>query len=62
MWPKDFRKIYHPEPKILNSLVNAHMDMSKCRADPTKGGSAKSTFFARVCLPKWLIGLKKYDY
>ena len=27
MSPKPFRKIYHPEPKILNSLVNClHTD------------------------------------
>ena len=48
---KDLRKISHPEPKILNSLVNcgrthahthAHTDKCKSRADPTRGGSAKN--------------------
>ena len=38
MSPEDFRKISHPEPKILNSLVNCgrtdgHTDTSKSRAD-----------------------------
>ena len=52
MSPRCFRKISHPEPKILNSLVNctlthrhtdAHTHRCKCRADPTRGGSAKNT-------------------
>ena len=45
MYPKDFRKIYHPEPKILTSLVNcAQTVRAKCRADPTSSGSAKNVF------------------
>ena len=55
MSPKDFRKISHLEPKILNSLVNwshththtrTHTQTDKCksRADPTRGGSAKNMF------------------
>ena len=47
MSPKDFRKICHPEAKILNSLVNcAHSDgqtvRTRCRADPTSSGSSKN--------------------
>ena len=46
MSPKDFRKISHLEPKILNSLVNCgrthgrtHTRTDKCKsgADPTRG-------------------------
>ena len=48
MSPKNFRKISHLEPNILNSLVNwsqtdRHTDKCKSRADPTRGGSAKNT-------------------
>ena len=45
MPPKDFRKIYHPEPKILNSLVNCtqtHTGVNLGLA--TRGGSAKKGF------------------
>ena len=51
MSPKDFRKICHPEVKILKSLVNCgHSDTqtdrqtveTRCRADPTPSGSAKN--------------------
>ena len=51
MSPKDFRKICHPEVKILKSLVNCgqtdrhsdrHSDETRCRADPTSSGSAKN--------------------
>ena len=50
MSPKDFRKIYHPEPKILNSLVNcghthAHTDARtsvNLELTPPEGGSAKN--------------------
>ena len=50
MSPKDFRKISHLEPKILNSLVNwpqtdtqtdTQTDKCKSRAGPTRGGPAK---------------------
>ena len=52
MSSKIFRKISHPEPKILNSLVNcthtdahtdAHQDMSNLELT-TRGGSAKKGF------------------
>ena len=47
MSPKDFRKICHPEVKILKSLVNCghsdrHTVETICRADPTSSGSAKN--------------------
>ena len=47
MSPKDFRKICHPEAKILNSLVNCSQTdrqtvETRCRADPTSSGSAKN--------------------
>ena len=50
MSPKDFKKISHPETRILNSLVKTddthtlgHTNMSKWRADTTRGGSAKNS-------------------
>ena len=45
MPPKDFRKISHPEPKILNSLVNCrqtHRHTWVNLEPTTKGGSAKN--------------------
>ena len=50
MSPKDFRKISHPEPKILNSLVNCghththtHGRTSvNLELTPPEGGSAKN--------------------
>ena len=40
MSPKDFRKISHPEPKILNSLVNC--TQKHTQTDRHRGGSAKT--------------------
>ena len=54
MSPKNFRKICHPEAKILNNIVNcAHSDCqtdrqtveTRCRADPTSSGSANNRFY-----------------
>ena len=49
MSPKDFRKIYHPEPKISNSLVNCGWTHTRTHARTsvnleltTRGGSAKN--------------------
>ena len=59
MSPKDFRKISHPEPKILNSLVNCGHTHGRTHArtgvnlelTPPEGGSAKkivSLFFINI--------------
>ena len=54
MSPEDFRKISHPEPKILNSLVNCgrtHGRTNTCKhgrtsvnleLTPPEGGAAKN--------------------
>ena len=48
MSPEDFRKISHPEPKILNSLVNCrhtHRPDTWVNLElTTRGGSAKKGF------------------
>ena len=47
MSPKDFRKIYYPEPKILNSLVNCGHTHTRTSVNleltPPEGGSAKNS-------------------
>ena len=46
MSPEDFRKISHPEPKILNSLVNCGRTHTRTSVNleltPPEGGSAKN--------------------
>ena len=50
MAPKDFRKISHPEQKILNSLVNFTRKDRKMvlnlELTPPEGGSAKNSWIS----------------
>ena len=62
MSPRDFRKISHPEPKILNRLVNCgnthanthrNTQMSKCRAVPPTVGQLIKCTSQKVQLGHW---------
>ena len=66
MSPEDFRKISHPEPKILNSLVNCGhthghthtLTWVNLELTPPEGGSAKKVtegefhlnYFFKLCV------------
>ena len=53
--PKDFRKVSHPEPKILNSSVNCpqtlrQTDVTRSRSDPTSSGVSTRFTHVRACM------------